>query len=99
MGKVVLKHVHRNRMTLTQVRLEKGREYTDVEPVPSLFGRETTRQVTRRKKGHLYVEVLIYPTPKEEGEPIVWVMPIEFRYSLHEAARIAELEAPLGSAP
>lgn len=94
MGKIVHREIVQGRMTVTQVRQQKGKEYTvDVE-TESLFGRKPlVRQVTRREKGYLYVEVLVYPFAKEEGTAVgEWEMPIQLRYDLGEAARIAALQ-------
>lgn len=96
MGKVVLKQVHRGRMTVTQVRLKKAVEATEERSPNGLFG-EARRTITPRRPGYLYVEVLVYPTAKEEGEPVgEWEMPIQLRYHLAEAARLAELQTDGG---
>jgi hypothetical protein len=92
MGKIVHREVIRGRMTVTQVRREKGEEYEAWVPV-SIFS-DRSKPVTKRHPGRTYVEVLVYSGPQETGEPIEWEMPLGFRYELVQAARIAEREAP-----
>lgn len=53
-------------------------------------GRATVAQARRTKREGLHVEVLVYPGPVAEGEPVAeWVMPIQLRYALSDAAKMA----------
>jgi hypothetical protein len=58
-----------------------------------IYGRATVTQARRFPKdegGGLYVQVLVYGGSKAEGEPVAeWVMPIQLRYALSDAAHLA----------
>lgn len=58
-----------------------------------IFGRATVtqaRRFTKEEGGGLYVQSLVYGGPKAEGEPVAeWVLPIQLRYALSDAAHLA----------
>lgn len=94
MGKILLRRVIKGRMSVTQVKRQPGKTYTVEVESESLFGRTPiVRKIEKQHKGHLYVEVLVYASDKEEGEPVgEWEMPIQLRYDLEEAASVAVLQ-------
>ena len=53
-------------------------------------GRMTVTQARRTKEEGLHVESLVYAGSKAEGEPVAeWVLPIQLRYALSDAAKLA----------
>lgn len=92
MSRNVHREIINGRMTVTRVRRIKGAEYKVTVDRENLFGKVVgTQEITKRKPGYDCVEVLVYDGPKAEGEPVgEWEMPIQLRYSLHDAALLAE---------
>jgi hypothetical protein len=53
-------------------------------------GHLTITQARRTSEDGLHVEALVYAGETEEGEPVAeWVLPIQLRYALSDAARLA----------
>lgn len=59
-------------------------------------GHMTVTQTRRTKNDGLHVESLVYWGDKEEGRPVAeWVMPIQLRYTLSDAAHLAVAQTDL----
>jgi hypothetical protein len=55
-----------------------------------VIGRATVTTARRTREDGLHVLSLVYETDEEKGEPVAeWVFPIQFRYDLPGAARLA----------
>lgn len=92
MGRNIHREVVNGRMTVTQVRREKGKPYTVILEDAGYFGEPLPpREIVKHHPGRTFVEILVYAGPEAEGEPVgEWEFPHTWRYDLAGAARQAE---------